>query len=152
MAKEFLNKAAARQVLIRNFGSLERAKDKLTDLFLLHSFNSQGAPLTKRVITYLSGLGYGTATLNNICVECGVQYSFSNLATDSYCMLCANKNRYRNEMIVEPATYEELLHNLEVLRRHFDTPDDQAYAELIENTKHARDVSRAYQQKMTPTD
>lgn len=152
MTREFLNKSTARQVLIRNFGSLERAKDKLSDLFLMHSFSSIKAPLTKRVITYLAGLGYGVTTLYNVCSECGVRYSFSNLATDNYCMLCSNKNRYRSEMIVDPATYEELLHNLEVLRKYFDTPDDQSYAELIKATEEARDISRMYQQKMTPTD
>lgn len=142
--KEFLNKSTARQVLIRNFGSLDRARDKLNDIFLLHSFNTQGMPLTRRVINYLDNLGYGVTTLYNVCGECGVSYSFSNLATDKLCQLCANKSRYKSKMITDPANYEELINNLEVLRDNFDTPDDATYQDLIDAVIIDRDISRAY--------
>ena len=144
MDKDYLTKASAKQVLIRNFGSLERAKEKLGDIFLIHSFNALQAPVTKRVIAYLSSLGYGVSTLYNICNDCGCSYAFSNLSTDSLCMLCANKVRYKHEMITEPENYEELLHNLEVLRKHFDTPDDTQYADLIVAVTLDRDRFRSY--------
>lgn len=132
VSKEYLNKASARQVLIRNFGSLERAKEKLNDIFLIHSFNTDGASLTKKTVSYLSALGYGVELLKNICGDCGVSYTFSNLATDTQCMLCANKTRYKHEMITEPENLEGLMHNLRVLQKHFDTPEDTTYADLIE--------------------
>ncbi len=136
MSKEdYLTKSSARQVLIRNFGSLDRAKLKLEDKFLLTAFNSTHAPCTKKVITYLKNLNYNVQLLHNVCQSCGILYSFSNLATDKSCQMCANKSRYSKEMIVEPETVTQLLHNLEVLRKYFDTPEDTTHADLIEAVK-----------------
>ena len=138
MSKEdYLTKSSAKQVLIRNFGSLDRAKDKLDDKFLLTAFNSPSSPLTKKVISYLDKLNYNTSLLYNACEQCGMLYIFSNFCTDTLCMMCANRSRYAKDMITEPSTVEELLHNLEVLKHHFDTPEDNTHEELIEAVKIA---------------
>lgn len=132
---DILTKAKAREVLLRNFGSLQKAKEKLDDKFLITAFEAKGMPVTKKVITYLDKLNYNTVVLYNVCSDCGITYTYHNSASTTKCRLCTHKTRYKDKMITEPANWDEYLHNLAVLRDYFDSEDDTTFADEIESVK-----------------
>ena len=128
----YLNKQTARAVLLRNFNTIDIASTKLNDMFLGSALSNEDMPMTAKSINYLKQLNYNVDLLTNRCVECGVSYSYSNFSTPKQCGPCNKKLDYQDEMITEPANWDELIHNLTVLANYFDTPDDPYHTNLIE--------------------
>lgn len=131
-----ITKAKAKEILQVNYTTLSNAAEKLVDGYLLQSLASNNLPITETTHKYLIRLGYDVSGLNNECKECGIKYFYTPMCTEDKCRYCTHKHLFKDRMIIEPNTKEELINNLQVLSEIFDHEiSSVSYASEIETVK-----------------